>query len=55
MCALSLCLVWFCDGGVHDAKTKMIALKKSGLMPSPDQWVKKDRWKALSEGEKAKH
>lgn len=53
--ALSLCLVWFCDGGVHGAKTEMIALKKSGLMPSPDQWVKKDRWKTLSEGEKAKH
>lgn len=58
MYSLALCLVWFCDGGVHDAKqemTEMIASKESGLMSSPDQWVKKDRWKALSEGEKAKH
>lgn len=55
LCSLSLCLVWF---GVHDAKqemTEMTASKKSGLMSSPDQRVKKDRWKALSEGEKAKH
>lgn len=58
MCSLSLCLVWFCDGGAHDTKqetTETITSKTSGLMSSPDQRVKKDRWKALSEGEKAKH
>lgn len=58
MCSLSLCLVLFCDGGAHDAKqetTETIASKKSGLMSSPDQRVKKDRRKALSEEEKDKH